>query len=120
MDLRTERTNLKLSMSELAELTGVNTSRISQFERGLLVPSLKDEVRLKRMFGDEIELPRRNVMSVPEMPEPRWNNGRPDFGHLHDEDDALLESEQERLTLAAQERYEDGQGVPDPEEASKE
>ena len=120
MDLRTARTNLKLSMSELAELTGVNTSRISQFERGLLVPSLKDEVRLRRMFGDQIERPRRNVMSVPEMPEPRWKDGRPDFEHLHDEDDALLESEQERLTLAAQERCEDGQGVPDPEEASKE
>ena len=119
MDLRTLRTNLKLTVVQLGEIVGINPSRISQIERGLLTPSLNDDVRLRRMFGDEIELPRRNAMNVPDMPKPMWRDGKPYFADLDAEDEALLESRQERLTLAARERYEDGQGVPDPEEADK-
>jgi hypothetical protein len=58
--------------------------------------------------------------NVPDMPEPKWReDGKPDFAHLCEGDEELLRSKQERLTLAARERYEKGQGVPDPEEAHK-
>ena len=115
------RRRLALSQTDLSALTGINQAIISQLERGLRSPTPSQRQRLHAALGkiEFFEQEDIRMANVPDMPEPKWKDGRPDFSDLCEGDEELLKNKQDELTIAAQRRYEEGQGVPDPEEADK-
>ena len=87
-DLFSARHGLKLKLTDVSSMTGINISILSQIERGLRVPTPRQRALFANLFGSEVEFlagGNRN-MSVPTMPEMKWNDdGTPNFKHLDDD-----------------------------------
>jgi len=82
-------------------MTGINISILSQVERGLRAPTPRQRGLLVNLFGKHIEflLGGKRIMSVPRMPQIKWNpNGTPDFSHL-DGDDGSVRDQLETLIV---------------------
>jgi transcriptional regulator with XRE-family HTH domain len=121
LTLRAARQRLGLTQMDLSTLTGVNQAIVSQIERGLRSPTSSQRQRLHGALGriEFFEQEDIRMANVPDMPEAKWKDGKPDFAHLCEGNEEVLKKKQNQRTIATQKRYEEGQGVPDPEEADQ-
>ena len=88
-DFRTTRSRLRLKLTEVSALTGINIALLSQIERGLRAPTPRQRASLAKLFGSNVEFLEggNGIMNVPKMPRMRWNaDGTPNFKHLDDEE----------------------------------
>jgi len=100
-DLCTARHTLKLKLTDVSALTGINIALLSQIERGLRAPTPRQRALLVNLFGKHIQFMEggNRIMSVPKMPQIKWNpNGTPDFSHL-DGDDGSVRDQLETLIV---------------------
>lgn len=115
------RTRLRISQTDLAKSLAINQAHISQIETGRRQPTAIQRHRLKLALGDNIIFPTEEITmhdKTPEMPQARWtNDGRPDFGHLDQEDKELqkaIETKTEKRLATANDRAKKAARVPDP------
>lgn len=59
--VRTRRTQLGVTLDQLAETSGVSAAALSRVERGLLSPSLRNAMAIARGLGCELEIGRAHV-----------------------------------------------------------
>jgi transcriptional regulator with XRE-family HTH domain len=87
-DLCSARQKLRLRLTDVSALTGINIALLSQIERGLRAPTPRQRALLANLFGTHNEFVSggNRTMNAPQMPEMRWNDdGTPDFSHLDGE-----------------------------------
>jgi transcriptional regulator with XRE-family HTH domain len=83
------RRALALTQIDLSKLTGINQALLSQIESGRRAPMPYQRQLIFNVLGPIIfindkkgDLSMKQKTNVPDMPEPKWKDGKPDFSEL--------------------------------------